>query len=217
MVTLEKIYRGMYLFLWGLVLKVVLADNLAKIADPIFASVGPFDGGRVMLATYAFSIQIYCDFAGYSFMAIALGLCMGIDLMENFRRPYFSKNISEFWRRWHISLSSWIRDYLYLPLAGAVFQHTSKGGLTIAVDNKKKNNSLLITWLLMGLWHGASWNFVFTDIIVRVSRFPVVVKNLSVLLSDVGSRRKITHPIQQSNTRERRDGRKSINIRVTER
>ena len=108
-VTLEKIYRGAYLFLWGLFLKVFIADNLAKIVDPVFVG-GPYEGARVLLAVYAFSFQIYCDFAGYSFMAIGLGCVMGIDLMENFRRPYFSKSIAEFWRRWHISLSSWFRD-----------------------------------------------------------------------------------------------------------
>ncbi len=146
-VTLEKVYRGMYLLLWGLVLKVVLGDNLAKIVDPVFASTAPYNGSDVLLATYAFSIQIYCDFAGYSFMAIGLGLCMGIELMENFRRPYFSKNISEFWRRWHISLSSWLRDYLYVPLGG------NQKGI------KRTCINIFITMLLGGLWHGANWNF----------------------------------------------------------
>tara|TARA_B100000686_G_C16677559_1_gene910032 strand:- start:223 stop:1401 length:1179 start_codon:yes stop_codon:yes gene_type:complete len=159
-VTIEKIYRGMYLFLWGLVLKVVLADNLAKIVDPIFASAGPYDGSSVLLATYAFSIQIYCDFAGYSFMAIGLGLFMGIELMENFRRPYFSKNISEFWRRWHISLSSWFRDYMFGPL----YIYLGNWRIFKKLPLKSRHSTvfmvtLLATEVLLGLWHGAGWNF----------------------------------------------------------
>ena len=105
-----------------------------------------------MISVYAFSLQIYCDFAGYSFMAIGLGLTMGIQLMENFRRPYLSKNISDFWRRWHISLSSWLRDYLYIPLGG------NRKGF------KRTCLNIFITMLLGGLWHGADWNFVFFGI-----------------------------------------------------
>ncbi len=164
-ITLEKIYRGMYLFLWGLVLKVVLGDNLAKIADPVFSFHGPYEGADVLLATYAFSVQIYCDFAGYSFMAIGLGLCMGVELMENFRRPYFSKNISEFWRRWHISLSSWFRDYMFSPLYIYLgnwnmfkkFSLKTRHGIVFLI-------TLLATEFLLGLWHGAGWNFGFFGI-----------------------------------------------------
>jgi alginate O-acetyltransferase complex protein AlgI len=145
--SLKNVYRGVYLFLWGLFLKVFMADNLAKIVDPVYNSSGPYDGGQVLLATYAFSFQIYGDFAGYSFMAIGLGCLMGVDLMENFRRPYFSKNISEFWRRWHISLSSWLRDYLYIPLGG-----NQKGPHRTCIN-------IFITMLIGGLWHGAGWNF----------------------------------------------------------
>ena len=144
----------------------------------------------VITLAFLFGFQIYFDFSGYSHIAIGTAKLFGLQFPENFNFPYISKSPREFWRRWHISLSSWIRDYLYLPLAGAVFQHTSKGGLTIAVDNKKKNNSLLITWLLMGLWHGASWNFVFWGIyhylliiIYRIfinnfKKFPHQLKNI---------------------------------------
>jgi alginate O-acetyltransferase complex protein AlgI len=111
--TAELIYKGVYLFLWGFFLKVFIADNLAQIADPVFENYTAYNGMNILIAVYAFSIQIYCDFAGYSFMAIGLGLAMGMQLMENFRRPYFFKNISDFWRRWHISLSSWFRDYMF--------------------------------------------------------------------------------------------------------
>ena len=164
-VNKEKIHRGLYFFFWGLFLKSFIADNLAGFVDPTFNSLGPYAGAEVLLATYAFSFQIYCDFAGYSFMAIGLALVMGIELMENFRRPYFSKNISEFWRRWHISLSSWFRDYFFTPFyifLGSIkflkrysikFRHT----LTFMM-------ALLITEYFLGLWHGAGWNYGFFGI-----------------------------------------------------
>ena len=159
-VKLEYFYRGIYLFFWGIVFKILLADNLAKIADPVFASAGPYNGSSVLLATYAFTIQMYCDFAGYSFMAIGLALCMGIELMENFRRPFFSRNISEFWRRWHISLSSWCKDYMFTPL------YISLKNLKVFSGFSTKNQvgiifffSLLVTLFFLGLWHGPSWNF----------------------------------------------------------
>jgi alginate O-acetyltransferase complex protein AlgI len=147
--TWEKFCRGTYFFYWGLFLKVFIADNLADIVDPVYSSSGPYNGLEVLISTYAFSFQIYCDFAGYSFMAIGLALAMGIELMENFRRPYFSKNISEFWRRWHISLSSWFKDYLYIPLGGN------------RISPARTFLNLLIVFLLCGLWHGADWNFGF--------------------------------------------------------
>ena len=150
--NLYSIYKGFYLFLWGLFLKVFIADNLAKIVDPTFENYALYDGIDILISVYAFSLQIYCDFAGYSFMAIGLGLTMGIQLKENFRRPYLSKNISDFWRRWHISLSSWLRDYLYIPLGG-----NHKGF-------KRTCLNIFITMLLGGLWHGADWNFVFFGI-----------------------------------------------------
>ncbi len=130
-ITPEHIARGAYLFFWGMFLKVFIADNLASIVDPVFAATGPHDGGNVLLAVYAFSIQIYCDFAGYSFMAIGLGLVMGIHLMENFRRPYFAKNIGDFWRRWHISLSSWFRDYVFSPFYIYLERNKRLKGLSI--------------------------------------------------------------------------------------
>jgi alginate O-acetyltransferase complex protein AlgI len=144
----DGFYKGLYFFYWGIFLKVFIADNLAKIVDPVFNSPGPYDGFVVLIATYAFSFQIYGDFAGYSFMAIGLSHMLGIELMENFRRPYFSKNIAEFWRRWHISLSTWFRDYVYIPLGG---NRCSRPRLFM---------NLVITMLLVGIWHGAGWNFV---------------------------------------------------------
>ncbi len=161
----ETIYKGVYLFLWGFFLKVFIADNLAKIADPIFENYTAYNGINILIAVYAFSVQIYCDFAGYSFMAIGLGLTMGIQLMENFKRPYFSKNISDFWRRWHISLSSWFRDYMFSPfyiyLSGLkIFKKLSlkaRHGIVFFT-------ALLATEYLLGMWHGAGWNFGFFGI-----------------------------------------------------
>ena len=142
-------------------LKTVVADNLVKLVDPVFGGESAYNGANVLLATYAFSFQIYCDFAGYSFMAIGLALMMGFGLMENFRRPYFSRNISDFWRRWHISLSSWFRDYFFSPL----FIYMEKRPLLRKLTMKQRHAiafflSLLFAEFMLGLWHGAGWNFV---------------------------------------------------------
>ena len=146
--TLEKFYEGCYLVSWGLFQKMFIADNLAKIVDPIFSSAPPYNGAHVLLGLYAFAFQIYCDFGGYSNMARGLGKCMGFDIMVNFNLPYFSVNPSEFWKRWHISLSSWLKDYLYVPLGG------NRNGIVATYRN------LAITMLIGGLWHGAAWTFV---------------------------------------------------------
>src|SRR3989338_2546534 len=116
--SLGQFYEGSYLIFWGLFQKVFVADNLAAIVNPVFAASPPYDGAKVLLALYAFAFQIYCDFAGYSNIARGLGRCMGFDIMVNFTLPYFAKNPREFWQRWHISLSQWLRDYLYVPLGG---------------------------------------------------------------------------------------------------
>ncbi|MFC1754722.1 MBOAT family O-acyltransferase [Thermoproteota archaeon] len=145
---LDYFYEGVFLILWGLYQKVFIADNLAKIVDPIFASSYPYNGVQVLLATYAFAIQIFCDFAGYSNIARGLGRVMGFDIMVNFNLPYFAVNPSDFWRRWHISLSTWLKDYLYIPLGG-----NKKGALATY-------RNLALTMILGGLWHGAAWTFV---------------------------------------------------------
>ena len=161
-VTLEKVYKGAYFFVWGIFLKVFIADNLARIVDPVFNAPPPYDGVAVLFAVYAFSFQIYCDFAGYSFMAIGLAMAMGITLMENFRRPYFARNIAEFWRRWHISLSSWFRDYVFSPF----YMYVEKNPWLRRLPMKTRHGvaffaTLLITEFLLGLWHGAAWTFAF--------------------------------------------------------
>ncbi len=147
-VTWNGVMEGAFLMLWGLFQKVVVADNLARIVNPVFASHAPYNGVAVLLALYAFLIQIYCDFAGYSNIARGLASCMGFNLMVNFRSPLLSASPTEFWTRWHISLSTWLRDYLFLPLT-SVFRGPSRTYL-----------NLMLTMTLAGLWHGAAWTFV---------------------------------------------------------
>lgn len=139
--------EGAHLILWGLFKKVFVADNVALHVGRIFATPSP-SGYEALVGAYLFALQIYCDFGGYSDIARGLAKCLGIELVDNFRRPYSSANPSEFWQRWHISFSTWIRDYIFLPLGGAW-----KG-------NARAYLNLGITMLLAGLWHGASWVFV---------------------------------------------------------
>ena len=161
-IEFERAVQGAYLMLWGLFLKVFVADNLAKMVDPVYGGSAPYDGVAVLLATYAFSIQIYADFAGYSFMAIGMARMMGIDLMENFRRPYFSKNIGDFWRRWHISLSSWFRDYVFSPFYIYIQRHPRLKKLPMRARHSIAFfGALLVAEYMLGLWHGAGWNFGF--------------------------------------------------------
>ncbi|MBU1113243.1 MAG: MBOAT family protein [Candidatus Omnitrophica bacterium] len=147
-VTVEKFLEGFRLILWGLFKKVVVADRLGIYVDAVYGNVHHHSNITFILATSFFAFQIYCDFSGYSNMARGLAKVMGFDLMVNFRNPYFAKNIKEFWQRWHISLSSWLKDYLYIPLGG-----NRKGFL-------KTNRNIFITMLLGGLWHGANWTFI---------------------------------------------------------
>jgi D-alanyl-lipoteichoic acid acyltransferase DltB (MBOAT superfamily) len=139
---------GIRLILWGLYKKMVIADNLAVFVDRVFNNVRNYEGYSFVLAAFFFSVQIYCDFSGYSDIARGSAKLLGIDLMENFRSPYFSSSIREFWSRWHISLSTWFRDYVYIPLGG-----NRKGKLRTVLNN-------LITFLISGLWHGASVTYV---------------------------------------------------------
>lgn len=148
-ITSEKIEQGSYLLLWGFFLKVFAADNLARIVNPIFDAAPPYNGIAVLLATYGFSFQIYCDFAGYSSIACGLAKLMGFNLMDNFNLPFFSTNIQDFWRRWHISLMSWFKDYVYIPL----------GGNRVFIWRQYFN--IILVFLLSGLWHGAQWNFIY--------------------------------------------------------
>lgn len=139
---------GFETMLWGFILKVVIADSLALLVDPLFAHPHLYNGLALALGVLFYSFQIYCDFAGYSFIAIGAARTMGFDLGPNFDRPYFSGSFSEFWTRWHISLSLWFRDFLYIPMGG------NRSGAARSLRNA------MITMLLAGLWHGASWTFV---------------------------------------------------------
>jgi alginate O-acetyltransferase complex protein AlgI len=144
----EGAFTGLHLAAWGLFKKVVVADNLAAIANPIFARQLGFGPGPMHLGAIAFAFQIYCDFSGYTDIARGVARVMGFRLMENFDHPYFATCITDFWRRWHRSLSQWLRDYLYVPLGG------SRHGTLSTYRN------LFLTMLLGGLWHGAAWKFV---------------------------------------------------------
>lgn len=144
----DRVRDGLLLMLWGMLEKIVVADRLALLVDYVYDNYAQLPGAAVALATVFFAFQIYCDFAGYSHIAIGAAQVMGFTLMENFRRPYLAQSAAEFWRRWHISLSTWFRDYLYIPLGG-----NRKGKV-------RKYLNTMITFLVSGLWHGANWSFV---------------------------------------------------------
>ncbi|USN45037.1 MAG: MBOAT family protein [Candidatus Woesearchaeota archaeon] len=143
-----RVTNGLKLMLWGFFKKIVIADRLAIVVNMVYNNPTEYHGIALLLATIFFAYQIYCDFSGYSDIAIGAAQVMGFNLMDNFKRPYFSGSISEFWKRWHISLSSWFRDYVYIPL----------GGNRVSVPRWYFN--LFFVFLVSGLWHGANWTFV---------------------------------------------------------
>lgn len=144
----DNLFSGLRWMLWGLFKKVVIADRLAIMVDYIYNGTGHSSGMEWIIATILFAIQIYCDFSGYSDMALGSARIMGFDLMLNFRQPYFSKSIAEFWSRWHISLSTWFKDYLYIPL----------GGNRVKISRWYFN--LFFVFMVSGFWHGANWTFI---------------------------------------------------------
>lgn len=144
----DKVVSGMKMVLWGLLMKVVVADRLGMYVDTVMPQYMNYSGITCFLASVAYSMQIYADFAGYSLMAIGIGKSLGFDLAENFCRPYFSISITDFWHRWHISLSTWLRDYIYIPLGGS------------RCSKARNYFNILVTFLVSGLWHGANWTFV---------------------------------------------------------
>jgi len=144
----DRVVSGLRLIAWGIFKKVVIADRLAIYVNGVYNDLGTYTGLPLIVATFFFTFQIYCDFSGYSDIAIGLARIMGFKLMDNFRQPYFSTSISEFWRRWHISLSTWFRDYVYIPLGGN------------RVPFLQNLANLFIVFLVSGLWHGAEWTFV---------------------------------------------------------
>lgn len=144
----DRVTSGLKLILWGFFKKVVIADRVAVIVNQVYSNPQDAAGLPLLIGTYLFAFQIYCDFSGYSDIAIGAAKIFGIDLMENFRRPYFAKSIREFWQRWHISLSTWFRDYLYISLGGS---KTTKW---------RWYYNILIVFIISGLWHGANWTFI---------------------------------------------------------
>jgi alginate O-acetyltransferase complex protein AlgI len=157
--------HGCRLMLWGMFKKVVVADNIATMADEIFGSYEHMNGVTLIMGAIIFSFQIYCDFSGYSDIALGTAKLFGFELLSNFRFPYFSRDIAEFWRRWHISLSSWFRDYLYIPLGG------SKEGKLKAIRNT------FIIFLVSGFWHGANWTFIAWGFIHACGFLPLLLRN----------------------------------------
>ena len=143
----ERIKSGLLLMLWGYFQKVVIADRLAVVVNTVYNAPTEYEGVQYILATVFFAFQIFCDFSGYSDIAIGSAKVLGFDLMKNFDRPYFSKSLREFWRRWHISLSTWFRDYVYFPLGGS------------KVGKIKIYRNIAVVFLVSGLWHGANWTF----------------------------------------------------------
>lgn len=161
----KQAVEGCKLILWGLFKKVVIADNLAMVADAVFDHHQDHYAYALILGAIAFSFQIYCDFSGYSDIALGTSKLLGIELLTNFRFPYFSRDIAEFWRRWHISLSTWFRDYIYIPLGG------SKVSRLLSVRN------VYIIFLISGFWHGASWNFIIWGFLHACGFLPLLLLN----------------------------------------
>lgn len=191
-VDFDRISSGLCLMGWGFFKKLVIADRLAAVVNNIYSNPYDFTGVPLIIATLFFAVQIYCDFSGYSDIAIGAARVMGYDLMENFRQPYFSRSIREFWGRWHISLSTWFRDYVYIPLGGN------------RVVQWRWYFNLLVVFLVSGLWHGANWTFVLWGLLhgiymlatvsttglqarlvrgARLDRHPLILHGLQVIVT----------------------------------
>lgn len=161
----SKAVDGMRQILWGLFKKIVIADNCATYANLIFNNSTDYSGSTLVLGALFFTFQIYCDFSGYSDIAIGTSRLFGFDLKRNFNFPYFSRDIAEFWRRWHISLSTWFRDYLYIPLGG------SRGGIWMKIRNT------FIIFIVSGFWHGANWTFIVWGALNAIYFLPLLLTN----------------------------------------
>lgn len=161
----SKAVDGLKQILWGLFKKIVIADNCAEYANLIFNNSADYSGGTLVLGALFFTFQIYCDFSGYSDIALGTARLLGIELLRNFAFPYFARDIAEFWRRWHISLTTWFRDYLYIPLGG------SHGGTWMKIRNT------FIIFLVSGFWHGANWTFVAWGAINAIYFLPLMLTN----------------------------------------
>lgn len=144
----DKAVEGLKMLLWGMFMKVVVADRVALYVDTVFSSYMNYTGVTCFVASILYTIQIYADFAGYSLMAIGVGKTLGFELTENFRRPYFAVSVTDFWRRWHISLSTWLKDYVYIPMGGS------------RCSKIRNYWNIFVTFLVSGVWHGANWTFI---------------------------------------------------------
>lgn len=144
----DKAVAGLKMLLWGMFMKVVVADRAALYVDTVFPNYMNYTGLSCFVASILYTIQIYADFAGYSLMAIGVGKTLGFELTENFRRPYFAVSVTDFWRRWHISLSTWLKDYVYIPLGGS------------RCTRIRNYWNIFVTFLVSGIWHGANWTFI---------------------------------------------------------
>ena len=167
-----KAVDGLRQILWGLFKKVVIADNCAVVANNVFNNYGDYSGMILIIGALLFSFQIYADFSGYSDIAIGTARLFGFDLMRNFAFPYFSRDIAEFWRRWHISLSTWFRDYVYIPIGG------SRG------SKIKKVRNIFVIFLVSGLWHGANWTFIVWGLINALYFLPLLMRNRNRIHTD---------------------------------
>lgn len=147
-----KAVDGLKMILWGMFMKVVVADRAALYVDTVFPNYINYTGVSCFTASILYTIQIYADFAGYSMIAIGVGKLLGFELAENFRRPYFAVSVTDFWRRWHISLSTWLKDYVYIPLGGS------------RCSKLRNYWNIFVTFLVSGIWHGANWTFIFWGI-----------------------------------------------------
>ena len=155
---MQNIRNGMVLTIWGGYIKYVIVDRFAVISDAVFQSYDSFGTVILCLGAVCYTLQIYCDFISYSLIALGLGKMLGIEVTENFNAPYFARSVQEFWRRWHISLSTWFRDYVYIPLGGS------------RCSSLHKYRNLFITFLVSGLWHGANWTFIVWGMIHGISQ-----------------------------------------------
>jgi len=164
---LKEAIDGMRQILWGLFKKIVIADNAAVFVNMIFSDYDTFSGSTLLMGSFFFAFQIYGDFSGYSDIAIGTSRLFGFKLMQNFAFPYFSRDIAEFWRRWHISLSTWFRDYLYIPLGG------SKGGKYKSIRN------IFIIFIVSGFWHGANWTFIIWGLVNALLFLPLMLFDLN--------------------------------------
>jgi alginate O-acetyltransferase complex protein AlgI len=168
-----KAVDGLRQVLWGFFKKIVIADNAAEVANTIFNNSNDLSGSTIFIGALFFAFQIYCDFSGYSDIAIGLSRLFGFDLKQNFNFPYFSRDIAEFWRKWHISLSTWFRDYVYIPMGGS------------RVSKSKKIRNIFIIFTLSGLWHGANWTYIAWGVLNALYFLPLLLLKKNRLNTDV--------------------------------